>query len=60
VKLIHPQFVLPLTLIVLGTFAAFGRFDLVQLSRVQQFWPVSLIALGVEQIWFWSRSRNGK
>ncbi len=31
-----------------------GDFNLVSVSRLTPFWPVALIAAGVEELWFWS------
>jgi hypothetical protein len=50
------QMILPLTIVLLGALLLMGRLDMIQLSRYQEFWPVALIAAGLEELYMWTRS----
>jgi hypothetical protein len=32
-----------------------SRFDIIQVARYQNLWPVTLIAAGLEQLYLWAR-----
>ena len=60
-RLVHPsQMVLPLMVVLIGTLLVMNQFDLIQASRYLVFWPVSLIALGLEELYLWTRSGEDK
>jgi len=60
-RLVHPgQMILPLILIALGALLVMGRFDIIRISQYREFWPVSIIALGVEELYLWTRKRDGR
>ena len=46
--------VIPMMLVFTALAILVGKFDLVSVSRLVPFWPVALIAAGVEELWFWS------
>lgn len=54
------QMILPLTIVLLGTLLLMGRLDMIQISKFQEFWPVSLIAAGLEELYIWTRSGKKK
>ena len=45
---------IPMMLVFTALAILVGKFDLVSVSRLVPFWPVALIAAGVEELWFWS------
>lgn len=56
-RTLHPgQLVLPFLLILTGTLLVMGHLDMIQISRYQQLWPVTIIAVGVEELYRWARS----
>jgi hypothetical protein len=57
-RLFYPgQIVVPLMLILAGTLVMMSRFDIIQVTRYQDLWPVTLIAAGLEQLYLWATSR---
>ena len=56
-RVISPaQMVLPLTIVLLGMVLLMGRMDMIRLPWYQEFWPVTLIAAGLEELYLWTRS----
>lgn len=56
-RMFHPgQLVLPFLLILTGALLVMGQLDIIQISRYQQLWPVTIIAAGVEELYRWARS----
>jgi hypothetical protein len=49
------QLVVPMMLILTGVLLVMGRFDIIQVARYQNLWPVTLIAAGLEQLYLWAR-----
>ncbi len=55
-RLFYPgQILIPLMFILAGTLLVMGRFDIIQVGRFQNLWPVTLIAAGLEQLYIWAR-----
>ena len=60
-RLFYPgQIALPLILILAGALLVMGRFDIIQVARYQQLWPVTLIAAGLEELYLWASSRDDR
>jgi hypothetical protein len=58
-RLFYPgQIALPLILILAGTLMVMGRFDIIQVDRYWDLWPVALIAAGLEELYLWATSRR--
>ena len=58
-RLLNPgQIALPLMFILAGALFLMGRFDIIQFARYQEFWPVTLIAAGLEELYLWAISRG--
>jgi Domain of unknown function (DUF5668) len=56
-RLIYPgQMILPLALVLAGTVLAMSRFDIIQVARYWDLWPVLLIAAGLEELFLWANS----
>ena len=49
------QLVVPMMLILTGVLLVMTRFDIIQVARFQNLWPVTLIAAGLEQLYLWAR-----
>jgi Domain of unknown function (DUF5668) len=49
------QLLVPLMFILTGALLVMGRFDIIQVARFQNLWPVTLIAAGIEQLYLWTR-----
>jgi len=55
-RLFYPaQIVVPMMFILTGALLVMGRFDIIQIARYQELWPVTLIAAGLEQLYLWAR-----
>ncbi len=50
------QVALPLILILAGALFLIGHFGIVHIARYWDLWPVALIALGLEELYFWATS----
>jgi hypothetical protein len=50
------QIILPLTIVLLGMLLLMARMDMIHLPWYQEFWPVTLIAVGLEELYLWTRS----
>jgi hypothetical protein len=60
-RLLYPgQIALPLMFILAGALFLMGRFDIIQFARYQEFWPVTLIAAGLEELYLWATSRDDR
>ena len=58
-RTVHPgHLLLPLFIILTGALLVMGQFDIIQISRYQQLWPVTIIAAGVEELYRWARSER--
>ncbi len=49
---------IPILLLLLGTLSAMNSFGIIQVARVWSFWPVTLIATGLEEVYLWATSKN--
>ncbi len=55
-RLFYPgHLAVPLMFILTGALLVMGQFDIIQIARYQNLWPVTLIAAGVEQLYLWAR-----
>jgi hypothetical protein len=60
-RLFYPgQIALPLILILAGALLVMGRFDIIQVARYQQLWPVTLIAAGLGELYLWASSGDDR
>lgn len=60
-RLFHPgQIALPLILILGGALLAMSRFDIIQIARYRDLWPVALIAAGLEELYLWATSGDDR
>ena len=56
-RLFHPaQVALPLILMLAGALLVMSRFEIVQVPRYLDLWPVALIAAGLEELYLWAIS----
>lgn len=44
----------PLLLLLLSTLSVMSTFGMIQIARVWSFWPVTLIATGLEELYLWA------
>jgi hypothetical protein len=47
-------------LILTGALLVMGQFDVIQIARYQQLWPVTIIAAGIEELYRWASSRDDR
>lgn len=60
-RLFYPgQLAVPLMLILVGALLLMSRFDIIQVARYQDLWPVSLIAAGLEELYLWATSGDDR
>lgn len=60
-RLFYPgQIALPLMLVLAGALFLMGRFDIIQIARYWDLWPVTLIAAGLEELYLWATSRDDR
>jgi hypothetical protein len=60
-RLFYPgQIALPLMLVLAGGLFLMGRFDIIQIARYWDLWPVTLIATGLEELYLWATSRDDR
>ena len=51
---------IPLLLCLMCALSLLGSFGVVIIARVWNFWPVTLIATGLEELYLWSTSKSAK
>lgn len=51
---------IPVVLLTIALLSFTDGFGIVQVARLWNFWPVSLIATGLEEIYLWSTSKKGR
>jgi len=51
---------IPAVLLFIGILSLTDGFGLIQVARVWNFWPVTLIATGLEELYLWSTSKNAR
>ena len=52
------QLVLPLLLVLTGTLLLMDRLDMIRIAHLAQLWPVVLIAVGMQELYNWTRSEQ--
>ncbi len=58
-RLFYPgQIALPMMLILAGALLVMSRFDIIQVARYWDLWPVALIAAGLEELYLWATSHR--
>jgi hypothetical protein len=45
-------------LILAGALLVMSRFDIIQVARYWDLWPVALIAAGLEELYLWATSHR--
>ena len=51
---------IPLVLLLMGILSVTNGFGIIQIARLWSFWPVTLIATGLEELYLWSTSKEGR
>jgi hypothetical protein len=60
-RIYYPGVVMiPLILLLIGLLSFTHGFGIVQVARAWTFWPVTLIATGLEEIYLWSISKEDR
>ena len=60
-RLFYPgQIAVPLILVLAGTLFIASRFDIIQIARYWNLWPVALIGAGLEELYLWATSREDR
>jgi hypothetical protein len=49
---------IPILLLLLGTLSLMSSFGIIQVARVWSFWPVTLIATGLEELYLWATAKT--
>jgi hypothetical protein len=49
---------IPILLLLLSTLSVMSSFGIIQIARVWSFWPVTLIATGLEEIYLWATAKT--
>jgi hypothetical protein len=49
---------IPILLLLLSTLAVMSSFGIIQVARVWSFWPVTLIATGLEELYLWATAKT--
>lgn len=49
---------IPAVLLLLAAIALLNQFGVVEFARVWSFWPVTLIATGVEEVYLWAMKKE--
>jgi hypothetical protein len=50
----------PLILLTMTLLSFTDGFGIIQIARLWNFWPITLIATGLEEIYLWSTSKKGR
>jgi len=51
---------IPIMLLFLSALSVMSSFGIIQIARVWSFWPVTLIATGLEEIYLWATSNSAR
>jgi hypothetical protein len=49
---------IPILLLLLSTLSVMSSFGIIQIARVWSFWPVTLIATGLEELYLWATAKT--
>ncbi len=49
---------IPLLLLLMTALGILNSFGIIQFARVWSFWPVTLIATGLEEIYLWATTKD--
>lgn len=49
---------IPVVLLLIAALSLMNGFGIIQIARVWNFWPVTLIATGLEEIYLWSATKK--
>jgi hypothetical protein len=48
----------PILLLLMTGLSVMERFGMIQIARMWSFWPVTLIATGLEELFLWATSKG--
>lgn len=51
---------IPVILLLLSILSVMSSFGIIQVARVWTFWPVTLIATGLEELYLWATSTTNR
>ncbi|MES1260845.1 MAG: hypothetical protein ABUS49_03840 [Acidobacteriota bacterium] len=51
---------IPLLLLLMAAIGLLNAFGIIHFARVWSFWPVTLIATGLEELYLWSTTKNAR
>ena len=58
-KIYYPGVIMiPLMLLLMAAIGILDRFGIVQFARIWSFWPVTLIATGLEELYLWATTKE--
>ena len=58
-KIYYPGIVMiPVMLLLLSILSVMSNFGIIQIARVWSFWPVTLIATGMEEVYLWATAKT--
>lgn len=49
---------IPLLLLLLSMLSVMSSFGIIQVARVWAYWPVTLIATGLEELYLWATTKT--
>jgi hypothetical protein len=49
---------IPLLLLLIAAVGILDNFGIIQFARVWNFWPVTLIATGLEELYLWATTKD--
>ena len=49
---------IPILLLMLSMLSVMSTFGIIQFARVWTFWPVTLIATGLEELYLWATAKT--
>ncbi len=58
-RIYYPGMVMiPVMLLLLSILSVMSTFGIIQIARVWSFWPVTLIATGMEEVYLWATAKT--
>lgn len=58
-KIYYPGvMMIPVMLLLLSLLSVMSSFGIIQIARVWSFWPVTLIATGMEELYLWATTKT--